>query len=108
MKQLAAALTTLHQSLLEALDAGDVEQVTTLIARRKEGLDELNAALRAASSESRRRMQPDLDSLLALDHDLQARMRTDRDALRRPLDAGQAHAQRRDTTVVTGVIDRKA
>jgi hypothetical protein len=102
------ALKTLHGDLLAALDAGDVERVAALVADRGALITTLERAFAAASPAERARIQPELASLLPLDHDLQSHAASLRDHLRADLDRQRDSAPRGPQLPVSGVVDRQA
>jgi hypothetical protein len=108
VQRILATLRELHPVLIAALDAGDVDQVASLVARREELLSALATAHADASIAERQAIQADLAALLPLDRDLQQRATRTRDQLRRELDHRPDRGGQRPQPVVSGVFDRQA
>lgn len=109
MQQPLRELEHLHEALLDALDAGDVERVHGLVRRRENLLQDLQAAYDAATAAERDAAQGDLQALARLDRDLQGRAVTLRDRLRGELDQQRrAGGGRSAAPSLTGVLDRQA
>jgi hypothetical protein len=101
-------LHEIHEAFVAALDAGDVERLVKLTASRGEQLAALEADLAAATPAERERVMVELQDLLVLDRELQARCRSTRDELGRRLMSSGNGAPQRQEVASTGVLDRRA
>jgi hypothetical protein len=102
-------LQDLHQELLAALDAGDVERVAELVGRREAVVDRLREEFATADPQERAALQPDLAALLPLDRDLHSRAAALRDQLRDDLDRHRDHQPgQAGRPTITGILDRQA
>ena len=108
MLEALAALASLHDDLVAALNSGDADCVVELVERREVAIQALKRDFDAADPAAREAIQSALEALIPLDRDLQTRAGGLRDHLRSRLDEQQSSTPRRERTVITGVFDRQA
>ncbi len=102
-------LTSLHQGLLEALEAGDVARIDQLVDERGHALEDfMNAFLHATPTEQDA-IQPSVQRLQALDGELQELGRKVRDQVSAELNGSRQRATRQQPApTMTGIFDRQA
>ena len=76
MQSTLKTLREIHEAFVAALDAGDVERLAQLTTSRGEQLAALEVDLAAATPAERDRIMVELQDLLVLDRELQARCRS--------------------------------
>lgn len=108
MSAILEQLLEIHDTMITALDSGDVDQFQQLVTSRGSLITNLREWFAGASEPQRRAAQPVLQQLADLDQDLQARAAAARDQLGRRLTestngGGQAYAP-----AASGVFDRRA
>lgn len=109
MQRLIQELEALHATIVEVLDAGDVERLDHLVQQRGALMASLTAAHEAASPAQRDGVSGALQHLICLDQDLQARFRAQRDQLGgRLTDTRRSSHAQSPAPTVSGVLDRRA
>lgn len=108
MRATLEQLLEINDTMIAALDGGDIDQFQQLVINRGSLIQDMQEWFDNASDEQKRTAQPVLQQLADRDQDLQARAAAARDQLGRRLTESTSGGGQAYAPAASGVFDRRA
>lgn len=108
MHAILEQLLEINETMVAALDGGDIDQFQQLVINRGALIQDMREWFDGASDDQKRAAQPVLQQLADRDQDLQARAAAVRDQLGRRLTESTSGGGQAYAPAASGVFDRRA